>query len=1187
MLRRRPVWRTNTIIIIGLVCLSTLSYGQLIINEVCTSNGSTLEDLDGEFKDWIELYNGSPDIINMDNYRLSDKGDSLGKWSFPAWEMAPGQHLAIFASGKDRKEIPLWWHTIIREGDDWNYTLPDASTPTSWRSPDFDDSQWNTGASGFGYGDNDDATVTAATTSLFLRKQFDLDDISEISGLLFHIDFDDGFVAYINGIEIARSGLTGTEPAYNTLAYTGREASMYSGGSPVRYEPEITDGLLRNGQNVIAIQVHNISSTSSDLTAIPFLSILKSQKAAGPNPEILQLIDMRFHTSFKLDADGESLYLSSPGLEIIDSVHIGAMNTDHSLGRELSAPAEWVIYTLPTPGSSNITESYKGYVEELPLFSIPGGRFSSPFQLSLNTSNPSDKIYYTLDGSVPGSQSPVYESALDITSGTVVRARIIRTGLVPGDVISNTYYTGTDNHLPVVSISTDPENLWNHYTGIYVPGPNADENFPYFNANFWQDWEKPAHISLFDEEGSMVVDMDCGIKIYGGWTRGHPQKSMAIFARNVYRTKKIEYRLFEDKSIDAFEGFVLRNSGNDWFGEGSESGTMFRDILMTRLSWGMDIEHQAFRQAILYLNGEYWGIHNIREKINEHFLASNRGVDPDELELLESWGHPIQGDPAHYESMISFAESNNIELKENFDYLSSQMDMQNFINYQVAQIYYDNRDWPGNNIKFWRPATPRGKWRWILYDTDFGFGMWNSNKVYDNTFLFATEPDGPGHPNPPWSTLLLRKLIANKEFRTLFINTFADRINTNFHNDSVSALVDELKINIDQEMFEHSERWGGSYESWDYQARKLKDFGRLRPGIMHNHIIDTYGLVNTQNLTLEVSDPSQGYIKLNSIFVEKFPWEGIYFQGNPIELIAIPKSGYRFMGWSGGLESDESGISLDLETATTLIAHFEPNQVSPGNPVIINEICYIQDAASDSEDWVELFNHSDQHMDISGWVLKDSEDLHAFQMAPGTLLKPRDFLVICRNTGAFETVYPTVPGYQGSMDFGLSSKGDNIRLFNRELELVDSVAYTNADPWPQIPAGSGLTLELIDPDMDNSLAASWELSESRLGTPGGNNAPALNNKLHPISSPEDILFQNSPNPFSVSTRIVFYSGCYQPVRITVYDLNGRLVKVLANRKMEAGYHELEWTPEEAESGFYILRVKTPGSVYTRKMVLQR
>ncbi|MCA1746232.1 MAG: CotH kinase family protein, partial [Bacteroidales bacterium] len=547
----------------------------------------------------------------------------------------------------------------------------------------------------------------------YMRKSFTIEDVSAIEAAIFHIDYDDGFVAYINGVEIARANLDGSPPYYNAFTPNGREAQMYSGGVPEQYDISDPQNIFREGENVLAVEVHNHTEGSSDLTSIPFLSVL-SPTFPGPLPPALPGLENRlFHTNFRLDADGDSLYLTNPEGTVVDSLIIEWQAKDHSFGRLPATFPEWYLFETPTPGEPNHTRAYIDYLYEQPQFSRPGGRFHASFQLSISSVNPEDSIYFTIDGSEPGRSSSLYVAPIPIAEGKVVKAVILKEGYLPVRPAVQTYISGYHTGLPVISISTDPDNLWDHDHGIYVRGPGASNDFPYFGANFWNAWERPVHVQLYDENDSLAFNIGAGVKVFGGWSRGHPQKSLSLFARAKYGDRRLEYQLFPGIHILDFEAFVLRNSGNDWFGAGSEAGTMFRDLMMTSLMANMDVEYQKGRQAVLYINGEYFGIHNIREKVNEHFLESNTGVDPDRIELLTNNQEVIHGSKAHYSNLYNFINSNNLQIQANYEYVKQRMDINNFIQYQLAQIYFDNTDWPGNNIKYWRPDYENGRWRWI------------------------------------------------------------------------------------------------------------------------------------------------------------------------------------------------------------------------------------------------------------------------------------------------------------------------------------------------------------------------------------------------------------------------------------------------------------------------------------------
>ena len=270
----------------------SVSYSQDIrINEVSSSN-SMFYDEDGDTPDWIELYNPGADEVLLNNWSLSDVENDNNPWTFPDISLDADEYLLIWASDKDRSNINFI-RTLINEGDSFKFIIPDENTPLEWINNGFDDSSWNSGNSGFGYSDNDDNTVVpAGTLSVFVRKNFSIQDVSTINNLILDVDYDDAFVAYINGVEVARANITGVPPAYNSDGlYVDHEAQIYNGGIPDRFDIANAIPLLINGDNVLSIQVHNVSQTSSDMTLIPFLSAVfdvDTGEGIAP-PQILNL----------------------------------------------------------------------------------------------------------------------------------------------------------------------------------------------------------------------------------------------------------------------------------------------------------------------------------------------------------------------------------------------------------------------------------------------------------------------------------------------------------------------------------------------------------------------------------------------------------------------------------------------------------------------------------------------------------------------------------------------------------------------------------------------------------------------------------------------------------------------------------------------------------------------------------
>ncbi|PIS30311.1 MAG: hypothetical protein COT43_02070, partial [Candidatus Marinimicrobia bacterium CG08_land_8_20_14_0_20_45_22] len=602
------------------------------------------------------------------------------------------------------------------------------------------------------------------------------------------------------------------------------EAKIFLGGFPDCFTIEKFDSVVVEGENVLAILVLNYGQYSSDMTAIPFLTLGMNHLPENPTgiPEILQIPTSNLHLNFKISSGGETILLTDSLGQMVDRVQLGEIPTDISYGRYPDAGPEWKFFSTSTPGSVNNTNAYAGIVTP-PVFSFKGGWYSDPFDAILNAQDET-VVHFTTDGSEPTETSETYRNPIPITRTTVLRAKAFRSGWMTGQSVTHSYFLDAPHDLPVISISTNPENLWDADSGIYVMGKNASSENPYFGANFWQDWERPVNVEMFENTGTPAFNIDAGVKIFGQWSRAFPQKSLVVFARSEYGYGKISYKIFPDRSSNSFESVLIRNSGNDW------GYTMFRDGLMQGLAEGMNLELQAYRPVAVYLNGEYWGLQNLREKVDENYLAEHFDVDPSDVDILENNGVVNEGEASEWLELVDFYTNHDLSVQENYQYVADRIDIDNYINYNVAEIYIDNRDWPGNNVKFWRHRPTNGKWRWTLFDTDFGFGLYDANAYRFNTLEHALATDGPDWPNPPWSTLLLRKLVENEEFRLKFINRFADCLNTRFSPAVVVAQWEMKRRVIELEMGRFYERWKAglfwtSINDWRRNAEVLKIFG--------------------------------------------------------------------------------------------------------------------------------------------------------------------------------------------------------------------------------------------------------------------------------------------------------------------------------------------------------------------------
>ena len=333
--------------------------------------------------------------------------------------------------------------------------------------------------------------------------------------------------------------------------------------------------------------------------------------------------------------------------------------------------------------------------------------------------SPGADIFYTTDGSEPWRKNDMrYEGPILIEQTTVIRA-VAYIGGKKSNIFAHTYFIQEpETSLPTVSIALNSSILFDPEHGLFMKGNNAiDSLWKLPGANFWSRKELPVSAEIYESNGEAVYRCLSGFRLFGGMSRLWPQKSFTLVARKRYGQKRIKHRIFGEEGLKKFKFLVLRNSGSD-FGK-----THFRDAFMTSLVDDWDIEKQDYRPAHVYINGDYWGIYNFREKVNRYFLADHHdNVHKDSLDLIEHRLVRKRGSKKHYQKLWEFLETYSLNNSTNYAHIKSQMDVDNFMNYQIAQIYFDNQD-AGGNIKFWRPHKANGKWRWILFDTDWGYGL--------------------------------------------------------------------------------------------------------------------------------------------------------------------------------------------------------------------------------------------------------------------------------------------------------------------------------------------------------------------------------------------------------------------------------------------------------------------------------
>lgn len=1055
---------------------------QIVINEV-SARGSVLSAA-GEESDWIELYNAGPATVDLSGYSLSDDAVYLNKWIFPEKPIDPGAYMLIVASGDNITQNIHHWETAVYNSDIWRYRVNTSAPPPGWNDLGFDDSGWSSGAGSIGYGDGDDVTTISYNYSICMRKTFSADTSLLVQAVL-HADYDDGFVAYLNGVEIARSAnITGSPPAFDGGTTIDHEAAMYWGGAAETFviPHDVFAAAIVPGENVLAIQVNNYTYYSSDFTSSFWLSfgIATADTPYGDPPPWLTLGSTFLETNFKISNDGETIYLSDPSGNILDQKFTGYMNYNHALARIPDA-ASWCITADISPGSTNNVALCTGGYEPGPVFSLAPGFYTGSQIIEITSPSATAEIHYTIDGSHVEISSPLYTGPITIDSNIVVSAKCFSTGtLLPSPMVKNTYLLDEGEFsINVISISTDPGSLWDNDTGIYVFGDTYEEWYPYFGANFWEPWERLAHVSYFDTDGNMLFEHQMMLEIHGGWSRAEDKKSFRLDFKNTL-DGDLNFPLFPDKpEVNVFNNINLRNGGQHvWY-------SMIQDSYLARVMRKTHIDYEAYNPVHVFLNGSYWGLYEVREKADEHFAESNYGIDADDIDMMNGWT-TLAGSDTGFVNMYYWLMNHAADDSAFYNYFEQQVDVKNYVDYYLGEIYYQNVDfggayWGQNNIKFYRDRNG-GKWRHIMYDMDGAMG-WFGGTVWDNYIDIIRDPASPS-----MNSQIFDKMLDNATFRNYFINRFADLINTIWQNENMEAEMTAMRNQLINAIPRTADRWGPPYDAltWIEYTQWILDYNADRIGPARSQIISSFDLNAQRTITLQVSPPEAGYIQISTIIPTALPWEGVYFEDVPLTITAIPNPGYTFSHWSAvdvipdDAASDQS-VTVFLNSDDTFEANFTGAAAEP--EIIVTEINYNSESTSESGDWFEIYNNGSDTLEISGWQVSDATGVNALRIPVSTRMAPGDYLVLSNDTETFAAMYPDVENAIGDLPFKLNNAGDRVLLTALNGDTVCDVAFADSALWPEGADGSGRTLELREYTGDQNDPANW-FDGCMFGSPG-------------------------------------------------------------------------------------------------------
>jgi hypothetical protein len=1010
------------------------------------------------------------------------------------------------------------------------------------------------------------------------------------------------------------------------------------------------------------------------------------------------------HTNFKISSGGEAVVLTNAGGTTVDSVPPTDIASDVSYGRLPNGTGSFVFFAAVTPNAVNSTTGYSQVLPP-PTFSQAGGFFTTGFSLTLSSTVAGSTIIYTLDGSEPDpanlsgttytyknqypehpaqafgpllTQSfrsfqysapisivdrsaqpnkisaisstyhfiPDYLPTSPIFKGTVVRAKLVKSGALSSTTATNTYFVtplGSNRFsLPVVSLSITEKKLFDYTEGIYVAGVDFD-NWRTANptlehygiedlGNFYRrgiENERVANMAYF-VGGSQVINQDVGLRLHGGSSREWQNKSFNVYSRADYGDETMDYPFFPGQPTD-FERLVLRNSGADFF------ETLFRDPLNEQLMKNLHVLTKGYQPTVTFINGEYWGILSFIDKFDDKYFSRVFDIPSGEIDILESENTVEEGDNVDYLNMLNYIATHPLSVQANYDYIATRLDPENFGDYFISNIFFDNIDWPGNNIVYWRKKTAGfvanapyghdGRWRWLAHDMDATFGT-NSELLNHNSLAAATATNGPVWPNPAWSTFLLRNMLANANFKNDFINRFADLMNTSFLSTRVVATIDAMKDVIAPEINEQIARWEAPFDldTWNEYLDFEKSFANQRPAFQRDHIRSKFGIASNINATLNVGDASHGYIRINTIDIKDgtdgitgnpYPWTGIYFSNIPVKIKAVAYPGYVFSHWSGASTSTNAEITINSAANFALTAIFVPDVAATSQPIYfwmmdgdmpnnlpleslattyktgtVDGVIQYQSClpgypfTSTSASWRKASMERRNSPTTINYIpaVNNNEDFAASDMKGLQIKEPLQSGSL-GNTMVF--AFPTT----GFKDIKLSFAAMN-ELTNATGIMVDYAVNAGTPVWittglssSTLPLGDAFQLYNIDftPVTAANNNANFKIRLRFAGTnmtvDNGNRVTFNNIAVHgtpslAIGENQAVKFMTYPNPFSDTVNIV---GADALTSYKVFSIDGKMIQAgnVVSAQISLG---------GLTSGIYLLQLESDGKTEVKKIL---
>lgn len=684
-------------------------------------------------------------------------------------------------------------------------------------------------------------------------------------------------------------------------------------------------------------------------------------------------------------------------------------------------------------------------------FSLPAGYYDQAINLRLTAADPDTVIYFSTDGSLPtAGEGTLYAEPLHLPANpprtVVVRALAQLPDGSVSEVKSGTYFINLKAELPLVSVITAPNNLWNASTGIFAN--------PFGRG---REWERDAEVLFYEPENRVSLGGPAGIRVHGGGSRGDEKKSLRLYFRNEYGQPAIEYPLFPDSEKGIFKRLVLHNGGQDYPAVATNA-TLLRNQLVGNLVREEGSFATYSRPVILFINGQNWGIYNLRELIDARYLKENFQMG--EADLLVGFERSLKassGDLVHWENLLDFVTTHDLSVEENFAAVEAQINLENFIDYSLFQIITANPDWPHNNQLRFRNRNG-GRWHWMFWDSDFAFGLTPHNYYIEKNMFERVL--GSDDPERKQAAELLTKLLEHPGFKARFLGRMADMLNTVFVPEKVVGEIDLLAALYEQDIDYETMRWSGS-GNWEAGVEYIREFARQRPATVREQAVAFFDLAGTSQITLEAFPAEQGSVSVNGgdpIKAGELPWQGIFFHGSDVQLIALPAPGYRFAGWDPPELPQTPVVTVPVSGDLVIAPIFKADD---GGGVQAGDVRFIRfGRAGDSPpvdglqgDWLELQVQRTAGVDLRGWRVTDNDSVTATDEGslilgdhPALVNVPvgATILLVASQTGVNDQLFPVDD--TSSLDGQLILYAGN--------ENLDA----NSDSWFSLGANDNLVL---------------------------------------------------------------------------------------------------------------------------------